>query len=98
MMTERLRRRNECEECAAVPCSDEIFSARVLRATRPSAARPVTAHARHDHRATRPEFLDIGGVTHAHRVRAGVVMRVDAFFLVGRNAKPGTANAWRRGR
>ena len=45
---------------------------------------PVAAHARRDHRAARPVFLHIGRRAHPHRIRSGVVARVDiGIVMVG---------------
>src|SRR5215471_12676540 len=55
----------------------------------PSAARPVAAHARHDHRTARPKFLHVMRVAHAHCVGTRIVARIDTFGLVvGRDVKP----------
>ena len=42
---------------------------------------PEAVHARHDHRAARPVFLDIGRGAIPHRIRAGIVARIDAVGL-----------------
>ena len=42
-----------------------------------STAAPVTAHARHDHRPARPEFLDVSRVAFPHGVRTRIEARID---------------------
>src|SRR5260370_40207088 len=39
---------------------------------------PETAHAEHDHRAARPEFLHVGCVAFAHRIWARLVAGINA--------------------
>src|SRR5207244_6389259 len=73
--------------------------------TRESAAAPVTAHARHDDGAARPEFLDVSGIALTHGIRAGIVTRIDVvgplvIAVIARiDPQPGQrlANAARRG-
>jgi hypothetical protein len=61
----------------------------------------MTAHAGHDHRTTRPEFLHVGCTADPNRVRAGIIVRIDVVRLVvGIDAKPrrGPANPAHRRR
>ena len=63
----------------------------------PLAAAPDARHARHDHRAARPEFLHVGCVTHPNRIRTGIVARIHivGLGLVARiDPKPLRRTGW----
>jgi hypothetical protein len=64
---------------------DRLAQAKVLAAT------PDAAHMRHDHRAAWPVFLHIGRIANPHRIRTGVVARINPVGLglgAGINANP----------
>lgn len=56
-----------------------VAEAKVLKTH--SSAAPDAGHARHDHRAARPEFLHIGCIAHPNRVRAWIIARVNTVRL-----------------
>jgi hypothetical protein len=48
----------------------------------PLAGAPIATHARHDHGAARPVFLHISCAAVPHRIRAGIITRIDAGFPI----------------
>src|SRR5689334_1933562 len=84
--------RSECsrckDECEADGAGFTLVRERTPESALSSAASPVAAHARHDHRAARPILLHIMRIAYAHRVRPRIIMRIYALLLViGRDAK-----------
>lgn len=58
------------------------------RESRGSAAAPETMHAGHDDGAARPEFLNIGRGAIAHRIRPGIVARIDIVTVIRARMNP----------
>jgi len=85
---------NERRECEVNTCAVGMNADRALQfqfdvarlwsndsKRQSSALAPEAVHARHDHRAARPKFLDIGRRAVAHRIGTGVIARIDPVGL-----------------